>query len=59
MRACHLGEVRRDSRARDLWHAVYPDLSEGRPGLLGSVTARGEAQVLGLASSTPCWTRGM
>ena len=28
---------------------VYPALSEGRPGLLGSVIARAEAQVMRLA----------
>jgi hypothetical protein len=35
--------------ARKVWAAVYPTLSEGRPGLLGSVTARAEAQCLRLA----------
>jgi hypothetical protein len=31
------------------WDAVYPDLSEGRPGLGGALAARLEAQVLRLA----------
>ncbi len=35
--------------AADHWRAVYPALSEARPGLLGAVTARAEAQVLRLA----------
>lgn len=35
--------------ARPLWESVYPDLSEGRPGILGAVTARAEAQVVRLA----------
>jgi hypothetical protein len=35
--------------ARDAWSRVYPDLSAGRPGLLGAVLARAEAQVLRLA----------
>jgi len=35
--------------ARTAWAAVYPELSEGRPGLLGAVTARAEAQALRLA----------
>jgi len=42
-------EVRRDWAARDLWIAVYAELSEGRPGLLGAITARAEAQVMRLA----------
>ena len=41
--------MRRDGEARDLWHYVYPRLSGGRPGLLGAVTARAEAQVMRLA----------
>jgi hypothetical protein len=32
-----------------LWTAVYGELSEGRPGLLGSITARAEAQAVRLA----------
>jgi hypothetical protein len=35
--------------AAALWASIYPDLSEGRPGLLGAMTARGEAQVARLA----------
>jgi PAS domain-containing protein len=41
-----IGEVRRDAAARDLWHDVYPSLSEGQPGLLGAVTSRAEAQAV-------------
>jgi hypothetical protein len=44
-----VGEIRRDSEARALWHDVYPELSEGKPGLLGAVTSRAEAQVMRLA----------
>jgi hypothetical protein len=43
------GELRKDERARKAWGAVYPSLSEGKPGLLRSVTARTEAQVMRLA----------
>lgn len=43
------GEVRRDAKASELWHAVYPALSAGKPGLLGSITARAEAQAMRLA----------
>jgi hypothetical protein len=43
------GKVTFDDVARAIWHKVYPDLSEGRPGLLGAVTSRAEAQTLRLA----------
>jgi hypothetical protein len=42
-------ELKRDAEARALWHEVYPELSEGKPGLLGAVTSRAEAQVMRLA----------
>lgn len=35
--------------ARRLWEDVYPKLSEGRPGLLGAITGRAEAQTVRLA----------
>lgn len=47
--ARRVGEMTRDADARALWHQVYPRLSTGRPGLLGSLTARAEAQVMRLA----------
>ena len=43
------GLLERDENARALWRAVYHDLSEGRPGLSGAVTSRGEAQTMRLA----------
>lgn len=43
------GEITRDSAAREFWYTIYPDLSEGRPGLFGTITNRGEAQVMRLA----------
>ncbi|MCP5118691.1 MAG: DUF3987 domain-containing protein [bacterium] len=42
-------EIRRDDAARDVWHRIYPSLSEGKPGLLGAVTSRAEAQTMRLA----------
>jgi len=42
-------EIRRDESARSLWYEVYEELSEGKPGLLGAVTSRAEAQVMRLA----------
>jgi len=38
-----------DEETRRLWHKVYPDLSEGKPGLLGAMIARAEAQVIRLS----------
>ncbi len=38
-----------DAPARAAWHAVYPRLSEGQPGLVGAVTSRSEAQTVRLA----------
>ena len=43
------GEVTRSEAARELWAKVYPKLSEGKPGLMGAITARAEAQVLRLS----------
>src|SRR5262249_11417563 len=42
-------EMQRDEGARAVWCAVYPTLSEGKPGLLGAVLGRAEAQVTRLA----------
>lgn len=42
-------EVVRDGDARRLWRDVYPALSEGKPGLLGAMLGRAEAQVTRLA----------
>jgi hypothetical protein len=39
----------RDHHAKLLWHEVYPRLSEPKPGLLGAVTSRAEAQVMRIA----------
>lgn len=44
-----IGRMERDSAARAIWHEVYPELSEGKPGLFGAVTSRAEAQVLRLS----------
>ena len=44
-----LHELKRDEQARQKWIEVYPDLSSGNLGLLGSVTSRAEAQVMRLA----------
>jgi hypothetical protein len=42
-------KIDRNPEARKLWHEVYPRLSGDRFGLLGSMTARAEAQVMRLS----------
>jgi hypothetical protein len=41
--------IRWGESAREVWREVYGPLSEGKPGLFGSVTGRAEAQTLRLA----------
>jgi hypothetical protein len=41
--------MKRDAAAEALWGAAYKDLSEGKPGLVGAITGRGEAQTMRLA----------
>jgi hypothetical protein len=43
-------EIKRDSEATKLWHAVYPRLSEGQPGMSGAILGRAEAQVMRLSA---------
>jgi hypothetical protein len=43
------GEIGRTEAAWRIWEAVYPKLSADRPGLLGAILGRAEAQVLRLA----------
>jgi hypothetical protein len=38
-----------DEKAGKLWDEIYGDLSEGRPGMLGSMVSRAEAHVVRLA----------
>lgn len=47
--AAGAGRLDRDDQARDRWCRVYDMLSAGKPGLLGAVTARAEAQTMRLA----------
>jgi primase-like protein len=42
-------ELTMSNSARDFWMAIYPELTQDHPGLLGAVTSRAEAQVLRLA----------
>ena len=43
------GEIGRTEAAWAIWDAVYPELSADRPGMLGAILGRAEAQVLRLA----------
>jgi hypothetical protein len=42
-------KLQRDEEARAIWHDIYGDLSEGKPGLAGALLARAEAHVMRLA----------
>lgn len=44
------GLMKRDHAANELWGEVYPDLTEAKPGLLGSVISRSEAMVMRVAA---------
>jgi hypothetical protein len=43
------GEMAWSDEARPRWAAAYTTLSEGKPGLLGAIVGRGEAQAMRLA----------
>jgi hypothetical protein len=43
-------ELERSEEARKVWREVYPELSEGKPGMLGAVIGRAEAQVMRLSA---------
>jgi hypothetical protein len=44
-----ISELKRDEEAKALWASVYHDLSASKPGLVGSIISRAEAQVLRLS----------
>ena len=44
-----VGEMKRDSAIKEMWARTYHELTAGRPGLLGAVTSRAEAQTMRLA----------
>jgi Protein of unknown function (DUF3987) len=44
-----VGRVQMTDAARTKWAQIYDELSEGKPGLLGAVLARAEAQTIRLA----------
>lgn len=47
--AKELGEIKRDSKARNLWADIYSELSNSRPGMVGVLSSRAEAQVVRLS----------
>jgi len=47
--ARRVGEMVRSDEAEKVWAGVYPELSEGKPGLLGMLLGRAEAQAMRLA----------
>jgi hypothetical protein len=48
--AAKVQEITRDPEARAIWRTVYPELSEGKPGLLGAIISRAEAHVMRLSA---------
>jgi hypothetical protein len=48
-RAKFVGRVSMTDKARSKWAAIYPDLSAAKPGLLGAIVARAEAQTIRLS----------
>jgi hypothetical protein len=48
-RARVVGRMEREGAAAELWREVYPELSEGKAGIVGAVTSRAEAQVMRVA----------
>ena len=47
--ARNVGQIDRDDEARKVWARVYEKLSAGKPGLLGAMVSRAEAQVMRIA----------
>jgi hypothetical protein len=47
--AKNVGEMKRDGDAQAAWEKVYGPLSDAKPGLVGTLISRGEAQVLRLS----------
>jgi len=43
------GEIKWAEEAKPLWESIYSELSEGKPGIVGAITARAEAQVTRVA----------
>ncbi len=48
--AKEVDRIQRDEQARAIWYEVYPELSEGKPGLFGALTARADPQVMRLST---------
>ena len=48
--ATRQGTIERDAAARELWAAIYRDLSASEPGMVGALLARAEANTLRLSA---------
>ena len=48
-RGSQIEQLRFSVQAREIWRSAYTELSDDKPGLYGSITARAEAQVLRLS----------
>lgn len=48
--ASHERRLQRNADAKALWANIYPQLSEGKSGMVGELTGRAEAQVMRLAA---------
>jgi len=48
-RGSQIEQLRFSAQAREIWQSAYSELSDDKPGLYGSITARAEAQVLRLS----------
>jgi hypothetical protein len=55
IKAREIEEVGWSEDGAEGWAAIYGQLSEGRPGLFGALTARAEAQVVRLAQTYALW----
>jgi hypothetical protein len=47
--AKNIQQITRDEAAAEAWRAIYHDLSASRPGMVGAIANRGEAQTVRLA----------
>jgi hypothetical protein len=56
MQARRIGGVHLSEQAAKGWAAIYPALSSGRPGLLGALTDRADAQTIRVAMVYALWS---
>ena len=54
-RARKIGRIYWSEQAAEGWEKIYPGLSSGRPGLLGALTDRADAQTIRVAMNYALW----